>query len=278
MVQMGKKEDKRGPQGMKWRVAYTECSEAENFGSVTTSLEPQATAKRRKNKSKNQRRFSDEQIRLLESIFESDSKLEPRRKVQVARELGLQPRQVAIWFQNRRARWKSKQIEQDFRTLRADYDNLASRFESLKEEKQSLLMQMQKLNEVVGKPSQGLEGNIMADGSRLEEELEPRGVIQSHKNNTSNDVGCHGDEIHELLSMAHVDASSLSPQDWHRFDPSILFDPSHFSSDVLSMSEKDRDITQDRQALRAIKEHDNIQLFLFGQLEKKQQDHELVEI
>ncbi|CAL2244016.1 unnamed protein product [Prunus armeniaca] len=208
----------------------TECSEAENFGSVTTSLEPQATAKRKKAKSKNQRRFSDEQIRLLESIFEADSKLEPRRKVQVARELGLQPRQVAIWFQNRRARWKSKQIEQDFRTLRADYDNLASRFESLKEEKQSLLMQMQKLNELVGKPSQGLEGNIMVDGSRLQEELEPRGVIQSHKNNTSNDVGCHGDEIHELLSMAHVDASSLSPQDWHRFDPSILFDPSRFTS------------------------------------------------
>lgn len=85
--------------------------------------------------------------------------------------------------------------------------------------------QMQKLNEVVGKPSEVLEGNIMTDGSRLQEELEPRGVIQSHKNNTSNDVGCHGDEIHELLSMAHVDASSLSPQDWHRFDPSILFDP-----------------------------------------------------
>ncbi|CAB4279299.1 unnamed protein product [Prunus armeniaca] len=41
----------------------TECSEAENFGFATTSLEPQATAKRKKNKSKNQRRFSDEQIR-----------------------------------------------------------------------------------------------------------------------------------------------------------------------------------------------------------------------
>ncbi|KAH0974234.1 hypothetical protein GBA52_016133 [Prunus armeniaca] len=49
----------------------TECSEAENFGFATTSLEPQATAKRKKNKSKNQRRFSDEQIRLLESIVEA---------------------------------------------------------------------------------------------------------------------------------------------------------------------------------------------------------------
>lgn len=109
----------------------------------TESLDTHSTAKRKKaNKGKNSRRFSDEQIKLLESIFELDSKLEPRRKVQVARELGLQPRQVAIWFQNRRARWKSKQIEQEFRTLRNEYDLLASKFESLKEEKQSLIIQV----------------------------------------------------------------------------------------------------------------------------------------
>lgn len=111
-------------------------------------LETHTSAKRKKNnKSQNSRRFSDEQIKLLESIFEADSKLEPRRKVQVARELGLQPRQVAIWFQNRRARWKSKQIEQEFRTLRNEYDLLASKFESLKEEKQSLLIQVATLHQ-----------------------------------------------------------------------------------------------------------------------------------
>lgn len=104
---------------------------------------PQTPRKKKKNnKMKNKRRFSDEQIRLLESIFESETKLEPRKKLQLARELGLQPRQVAIWFQNRRARWKSKQIEQDYRTLRANYDNLESRFESLKKEKQSLMLQV----------------------------------------------------------------------------------------------------------------------------------------
>lgn len=97
--------------------------------------------KKKKNKI-NKRRFSDEQIRLLESIFESDTKLEPRKKLQLARELELQPRQVAIWFQNRRARWKSKQIEHDYKILRANYDSLASRFESLKKEKDSLLSEV----------------------------------------------------------------------------------------------------------------------------------------
>lgn len=108
---------------------------------------PSVSKKKRSNKNSNmdkncQRRFSDEQIRLLESMFESETKLEPRKKVQLARELGLQPRQVAIWFQNRRARWKSKQIEQDFTTLRAQYESLASQFESLKQEKQSLILQV----------------------------------------------------------------------------------------------------------------------------------------
>jgi homeobox-leucine zipper protein len=96
----------------------------------------------RKKKNKNKRRFSDEQIKSLESMFESETRLEPRKKMQLAKELGLQPRQVAIWFQNKRARWKSKQLERDFSILRANYNSLASRFETLKKEKQALVIQV----------------------------------------------------------------------------------------------------------------------------------------
>ncbi|GKC75208.1 homeobox-leucine zipper protein ATHB-12-like protein [Tanacetum coccineum] len=56
------------------------------------------------NNNMNSRRFSDEQIKSLESLFKTENKLEPRKKLEMARELGLHPRQVAIWFQNRRAR------------------------------------------------------------------------------------------------------------------------------------------------------------------------------
>jgi hypothetical protein len=96
------------------------------------------TSRKKNKKVENKRRFSDEQIRSLECIFESESKLEPRKKIQLARDLGLQPRQVAIWFQNRRARWKSKRIEQEYRKLKDEYDNLSSKFQLLKEEKESL--------------------------------------------------------------------------------------------------------------------------------------------
>ncbi|GMJ14983.1 hypothetical protein HRI_005167500 [Hibiscus trionum] len=103
----------------------------------------------------NKKRFTDDQIRSLESVFESETRLEPRKKLQVAKELGLQPRQVAIWFQNRRARLKSKQIEKDFMKLRDKYDNLTSRFESLKNEKQCLISQMEKLSGIMAETDDG---------------------------------------------------------------------------------------------------------------------------
>ncbi|KVH97736.1 Helix-turn-helix motif-containing protein [Cynara cardunculus var. scolymus] len=60
------------------------------------------------------RRLKMEQVKTLERNFELGNKLDPERKMQLAKALGLQPRQIAIWFQNRRARWKTKQLEKDY--------------------------------------------------------------------------------------------------------------------------------------------------------------------
>jgi hypothetical protein len=49
---------------------------------------------------------------------------------------------VAIWFQNRRARWRSKQLEQDFAELREHYDDLHARVEALKQDKLTLAAQV----------------------------------------------------------------------------------------------------------------------------------------
>ncbi|KAF7830772.1 homeobox-leucine zipper protein ATHB-12-like [Senna tora] len=137
-----------------------------------------------KKKSK-KKRFSDEQIKSLECIFESDSKLEPRKKIQVARDLGLQPRQVAIWFQNRRARWKSKRIEQDYRKLRDEYESLASRFESLKKEKESLQVELQKLNDLMD----------TSDDGKREDRTEWRGEV----NPSFSKEGMHLQDQSEIL-------------------------------------------------------------------------------
>ncbi|KAJ8445427.1 hypothetical protein Cgig2_031240 [Carnegiea gigantea] len=84
------------------------------------------------------RRLTPEQVRFLERSFEKENKLEPERKVQLAQELGLQPRQVAIWFQNRRARYKTKQLEKEYDSLKASYDQLKADYDSLIKEREGL--------------------------------------------------------------------------------------------------------------------------------------------
>lgn len=84
------------------------------------------------------RRLTADQVQSLERSFELENKLEPERKVQLARDLGLQPRQVAIWFQNRRARWKTKQLEKDYGALKSSYDVLKADHDILLDEKEKL--------------------------------------------------------------------------------------------------------------------------------------------
>ncbi|CAL9771499.1 unnamed protein product [Musa acuminata subsp. burmannicoides] len=91
------------------------------------------------------RRLSADQVRALEKNFEVDNKLEPERKVRLAQELGLQPRQVAVWFQNRRARWKTKQLEHDYAALKASYDQLRLDCDALRRDKESLLAEIKEL-------------------------------------------------------------------------------------------------------------------------------------
>ncbi|KAB2087181.1 hypothetical protein ES319_A04G085300v1 [Gossypium barbadense] len=63
------------------------------------------------NNEEKKKRLTNEQLEWLEMSFQEDIKLDPRRKMKLSRELGLQPRQIAVWFQNRRARWKAKELE-----------------------------------------------------------------------------------------------------------------------------------------------------------------------
>ncbi|MED6121058.1 hypothetical protein PIB30_026546 [Stylosanthes scabra] len=246
---------------------------ASNSSSSISSMMMMSNNNKKKNSSRNSsnnnnnntRRFSDEQIKSLESIFENESRLEPRKKLQLARELGLQPRQVAIWFQNKRARWKSKQLERDYNILRNNYNNLASRFESLKKEKQALLIQLQKLNDLIQKPSMekkahqscNKEAKSMdsesenGDTTKSGEADEAKPISQSSMaarssehavpcggggglsdDDTSIKVEYFGNMEDELVNFAHDhgDGGSLtSPEDWGNFD----------SDDLLGQSTSD---------------------------------------
>jgi homeobox-leucine zipper protein len=92
------------------------------------------------------RRLNMEQVKTLEKSFELGNKLEPERKMQLARALGLQPRQIAIWFQNRRARWKTKQLEKDYDVLKRQYDTIKADNDALQAQNQKLQTEVGVLN------------------------------------------------------------------------------------------------------------------------------------
>lgn len=93
------------------------------------------------------RRLTVDQVQLLEKSFEAENKLEPERKNQLAVELGLQPRQIAIWFQNRRARLRTKQVETDYETLFEKYNYLKTDYDNLLQENEKLNLEVFQLKE-----------------------------------------------------------------------------------------------------------------------------------
>nr|ABR16224.1 unknown [Picea sitchensis] len=103
------------------------------------------------------RRLSADQVHFLEKSFEVDNKLEPERKTQLARDLGLQPRQVAVWFQNRRARWKTKQLEREYDILKSSYDTLRVDYDNLLKEKEKLRSEVICLTDKLHAKEKGLE-------------------------------------------------------------------------------------------------------------------------
>ncbi|XP_047094025.1 homeobox-leucine zipper protein HOX20-like [Lolium rigidum] len=96
------------------------------------------------------RRLNGEQVRALERSFEKDTRLDPEHKERLARDLGLQPRQVSVWFQNRRARWKTKQLERDYAALRQSFDALRADHDALRRDKDGLLAEIKELKVKLG--------------------------------------------------------------------------------------------------------------------------------
>ncbi|CAN1121814.1 Homeobox-leucine zipper protein ATHB-40 [Linum perenne] len=99
------------------------------------------------------RKLTDEQVTMLELNFGNEHKLESERKDRLAAELGLDPRQVAVWFQNRRARWKTKKLEEEYSKLKSSHDlitlekcRLESQVLQLKEELSEAEKEIQRMS------------------------------------------------------------------------------------------------------------------------------------
>ncbi|BAT85357.1 hypothetical protein LR48_Vigan03g223300 [Vigna angularis] len=83
-------------------------------------------------------RLSKTQSAFLEDSFKEHTTLNPKQKLVLAKELNLRPRQVEVWFQNRRARTKLKQTEVDCEYLKRCCESLSEENKRLQKELQEL--------------------------------------------------------------------------------------------------------------------------------------------
>ncbi|PIN04145.1 hypothetical protein CDL12_23320 [Handroanthus impetiginosus] len=187
-----------------------------------------STSIKKASKNNNRKRFSDDQIKSLETTFETEARPELRLKQHLANKLGLQPRQVAIWFQNKRARSKSKQMEREYSILKSNYDKLALQFEALRKENQTLLIQVQRLRKMADKIDG--EQNDNKNHIKLATSENPRFLvdINSHELCIPNDISRKADFLEEeadVLNMVQLAEGSLaSPENGCSFDSCTFLD------------------------------------------------------
>ncbi|KAL6178393.1 hypothetical protein ACLB2K_049911 [Fragaria x ananassa] len=114
------------------REANGEDLDLERDGSRGMSDEEDGETSRKK------LRLSKDQSAILEESFKEHNTLNPKQKLALAKQLGLRPRQVEVWFQNRRARTKLKQTEVDCEFLKRCCENLTEENRRLQKEVQEL--------------------------------------------------------------------------------------------------------------------------------------------
>ncbi|KAE8726947.1 Homeobox-leucine zipper protein HAT14 [Hibiscus syriacus] len=83
-------------------------------------------------------RLSQKQSAFLEESFKEHNTLNTKQKLALAKQLNLRPRQIEVWFQNRRARTKLKQTEVDCEYLKRCCETLAEENKRLQKELQEL--------------------------------------------------------------------------------------------------------------------------------------------
>ncbi|KAJ1379870.1 Leucine zipper, homeobox-associated [Sesbania bispinosa] len=190
-----RKKEHMGVNGDNW--LYEEQSPRNNhvygrdFQSMLEGLDEEGCVEESGHQSEKKRRLSVDQVKALEKNFEVENKLEPERKVKLAQELGLQPRQVAVWFQNRRARWKTKQLERDYGVLEANYDTLKLNYDTLQRDNESLLKEIKELKS-------RLEEENTESGASVKEEMMTTLQDSEYKMNTVSETPIPGSDSKDL--------------------------------------------------------------------------------
>ncbi|XP_044497443.1 homeobox-leucine zipper protein GLABRA 2-like [Mangifera indica] len=89
--------------------------------------------KNKKKKRKKYHRHTAEQIREMESLFKESPHPDENQRQQLSKQLGLAPRQVKFWFQNRRTQIKAIQERHENSLLKGEMDKLRDENKAMRE-------------------------------------------------------------------------------------------------------------------------------------------------
>jgi|UniRef100_A0A2N9FB88 homeobox-leucine zipper protein len=89
---------------------------------------------KKKKKRKKYHRHTAEQIREMESLFKESPHPDEKQRQQLSKQLGLAPRQVKFWFQNRRTQIKAIQERHENSLLKTEMEKLRDENKAMREQ------------------------------------------------------------------------------------------------------------------------------------------------
>ncbi|XP_020089795.1 homeobox-leucine zipper protein ROC8-like isoform X1 [Ananas comosus] len=143
-------------------------------------------------KKKRYHRHTPMQIQMLEAMFKECPHPDEKQRMHLSRELGLEPRQIKFWFQNRRTQMKVQHERADNSTLRSENDKIRCENIAMREALKNVIC-----------PSCGSyfdEQKLRMENARLKEELDRVSGLTSKY---------LGRPITQLPLIQHLAASSL---------------------------------------------------------------------
>ncbi|KAJ0989926.1 hypothetical protein J5N97_008282 [Dioscorea zingiberensis] len=176
-------------------------------------------------KKKRYHRHTARQIQEMEALFKECPHPDDKQRLKLSQELGLKPRQVKFWFQNRRTQLKAQQDRADNVMLRAENESLKNENFRLQAAIRNVICPSCGGPAMLGEMSFD-EQHLRLENARLKEELERLSCIASRYGNRSMqamgpapplllpsldlDMGIYSRHFHEPVSVSVAAMSSCS--------------------------------------------------------------------
>ncbi|KAG6509683.1 hypothetical protein ZIOFF_027683 [Zingiber officinale] len=191
----------------------------QGFVDVSETVSERTRVRRRRKKvnkdngDAKKRRLSEEQVEFLERSFTEERKLETGRKDLLAAKLGMDAKQVAVWFQNRRARHKNKQVVEDYAKMKAAQDAAVVEKYRLENEVLKLKQRLVEAEEQIRKLSSGM--NAAAHAITVADDSSPSSWFSSVLP-LAGELGAEGEA--ELMFMHDHDFNNyMTIMEWAGF-------------------------------------------------------------